>query len=116
MEKDVKPTRKEWSFKLDDALWAYRTAYKSPIGMSPYKLVFEKACHLPLQLEHKSYLVLKELSMCIDVAGNRSKLQLYKLEEVRDQAYENAKIYTERTKRWHDNRISQRDIVAVQKF
>nr|GEW25712.1 reverse transcriptase domain-containing protein [Tanacetum cinerariifolium] len=59
IERIVDENRASWSDKLDDALWAFRTAYKTPIGCTPYKLVYGKACHLPIELEHKSYWALK---------------------------------------------------------
>nr|GEZ15236.1 reverse transcriptase domain-containing protein [Tanacetum cinerariifolium] len=55
LERIVDENRASWSDKLDDALWAFRTAYKTPIGCTPYKLVYEKACHLSIELEHKSF-------------------------------------------------------------
>ncbi|GJZ43639.1 reverse transcriptase domain-containing protein [Tanacetum coccineum] len=95
--------------KLDDALWAFRTAFKTPTGCTPYKLVYRKACHLPIELKHKAYWALKHANFDLKSAGNHQKVQLNELNELRDQAYENSLIYKEKTKKIHDSKIKNRD-------
>nr|GEZ05012.1 DNA-directed DNA polymerase [Tanacetum cinerariifolium] len=97
-----------WSDKLDDAVWAFRTASKTRIGCTPYKLVYEKACHLLIELEHKAYWALKHANFDLKTADDHIKVQLNELNEHRDQAYENSLIYKEKTKRIHDSKIKDR--------
>nr|GEY04489.1 reverse transcriptase domain-containing protein [Tanacetum cinerariifolium] len=101
----VGENRASWSKKLDDALWAFRTSYKTPIGCTPYKLVYGKSCHLPIELEHKAYWALKQVNFDLKTTGDHQKLQLNKLNELRDQAYNNSLIYKEKTKKNHDSKI-----------
>ncbi|GKA08940.1 reverse transcriptase domain-containing protein, partial [Tanacetum coccineum] len=88
LERTVGENRASWSDKLDDALWAFRTAYKDCNGCTPYKLVLRD-----------------EKGM---TAGDHRKLQLNELSELRDQAYENSLIYKEKTKKLHDSKIKNR--------
>ncbi|GJY03380.1 reverse transcriptase domain-containing protein [Tanacetum coccineum] len=108
LERTVGENRASWSDKLDEALWAFRTAFKTPIGCTPYKLVYGKSCHLPIELEHKAYWALKHANFDLKTAGDHRKLQLNELNELRDQAYENSLIYKERTKKLHDSKIKNR--------
>ncbi|GJR98998.1 reverse transcriptase domain-containing protein [Tanacetum coccineum] len=108
LERMVGENRASWSDKLDDALWAFLTAFKTSIGCTPYKLVYGKSCHLPIELEHRAYWALKHANFDLKIAGDHQKLQLNELNELRDQAYENSLIYKERTKKLHDSKIKNR--------
>nr|GEY84953.1 reverse transcriptase domain-containing protein [Tanacetum cinerariifolium] len=83
LERTIGQNHASWSDKLEDAQWAFRTSYKTPIGCTPYKLVYGKACHLPMKLEHKAYWALKQTNFNLTVAGDHRKIQLNKLNELR---------------------------------
>ncbi|GKD29357.1 reverse transcriptase domain-containing protein [Tanacetum coccineum] len=108
LKKTVGKNCASWSNKLDDALWAFCTAHKTPIGCTPYKLVYGKACHLSIKLEHKTYWALKHANFDLETASHHPKVQLNELNELRDHAYENSLIYKEKTKRIHDSKIKNR--------
>ncbi|GJY88735.1 reverse transcriptase domain-containing protein [Tanacetum coccineum] len=108
LERTVRENCASWFDKLDDALWAFRTAFKTPISCTPYKLVYGKSCHLPIELEHKAYWALKHANFDLKTAGDHRKLQLNELNELRDQAYENSLIYKEMTKKLYDSKIKNR--------
>nr|GFA29477.1 reverse transcriptase domain-containing protein [Tanacetum cinerariifolium] len=108
LERTMGENRTLWSDKLEDALWAFKTAFKTPVGCTPYWLVYRKACHLSPELEHKAFLALKHANFDLKTTGDHRKLQLNELSELRDQAYENSLIYKERTKKLHDEKIKNR--------
>nr|GFA77483.1 reverse transcriptase domain-containing protein [Tanacetum cinerariifolium] len=108
LERTVGENRALWSDKLEDALWTFRTTFKTPVGCTPNRLVYGKAFHLPLELEHKAFWALKHANFDLKTAGDHRKLQLNELSELRDQAYENSIIYKERTKKLHDENIKNR--------
>ncbi|GJR46488.1 reverse transcriptase domain-containing protein [Tanacetum coccineum] len=91
---------KNWSKKLDDALWAFRTAYKTPTGCTPLRLVYGKAYHLPVEIEHKAYWALKQCNMDLTAATKNRFMELNEFMELRDGAYENTQIYKEKMKKW----------------
>ncbi|GKE39514.1 reverse transcriptase domain-containing protein, partial [Tanacetum coccineum] len=108
LEKTVKDNPAIWSRKLNDALWAFRTAYKTPTGTTPYKLIYGKNCHLPFEIEHHAYWALKNCNPDLIVAGEKRMFQLHELDKLRHQSYENSRLYKARTKVWHDRKLKIR--------
>jgi hypothetical protein len=109
LNKTIQKGDKDWSKKLDGDLWAYRTAFKTPIGMTPYQFVYGKACHLPVELEAKAYWAIKEMNLDLNATVVKRRIQISELEEMRSKAYENASIYKERIKRWYDKSLKKKE-------
>ncbi|XP_076894181.1 uncharacterized protein LOC143546385 [Bidens hawaiensis] len=98
-KKTVRLDLKDWSNKLNDALWAYRTAFKTPIGTTPYRLIIRKGCHLPIKLAHRALWAVMNINLDYECAGKQMKLNICQLEELRDEAYECAPAYKDKMRR-----------------
>ncbi|GJY42202.1 reverse transcriptase domain-containing protein [Tanacetum coccineum] len=105
LEKTIRNNRKDWSCKLDDALWAFPAAFKTPLGTTPFRIIYGNACHLPVELEHKAYRAIKNYNLDLMKAGANWFLQINELDKMRLDAYKSSISYKERTKRWHDKCI-----------
>ncbi|XP_062118719.1 uncharacterized protein LOC133832385 [Humulus lupulus] len=103
---------KDWSKRLDDSPWACRTAFKTPTGMSPYFLVFGKACHFPVELEHRVCWAAKKLNVDLYKDGENRLMELNELDEFHNEVYENVKIYKEKMKACHDKHILRKDFTT----
>ena len=110
--KTVNPSRKDWSLRLPEALWAYMTAYKTVIGMSPYRIIYGKHCHLPFEIQHMSYWAISQCHLCLDANNPLRKLQIMELEEIRREAYDNARISKERMRAIHDKMILRKEFAV----
>nr|GEX78775.1 reverse transcriptase domain-containing protein [Tanacetum cinerariifolium] len=105
LERLVVYNLKNWSERLEDALWAFRTTYKTPTGCTPFRLAYGKACHLHVEIEHGAYWALKQCNMNLTTVAKTHFMELNELMKLRDGSYENTRIYKKRTKKWHESRL-----------
>jgi hypothetical protein len=109
LDKIVNRFRSDWQTKINDALWAYRIAFKNPMGMYPYKMVYGNPCHLPVELEHKTRWDVKQLNFELKTAGEKRILDLHMLDEWRNEAYETTRLFKEKVKIWNHKKIKRRE-------
>ncbi|GJY55213.1 reverse transcriptase domain-containing protein [Tanacetum coccineum] len=107
LDKTVKDNPTIWS-RIDDTLWAFRTAFKTPTGTTPYKLVDGKNFHMPFKIEHRAYWALKNCNPVLITAGEKRMFQLHELDKFIYQAYEDSRLYKARTKVCHDRKLKMR--------
>ena len=83
--------------------------------MSPFRLIYDKPCHLPIELEHRAYSSIKKLNLSLDQAGKQRLLQLQELQELQNESYQNAKIYKAKNKAFHDKHINRKKFPVYDK-
>ncbi|GJU29267.1 reverse transcriptase domain-containing protein [Tanacetum coccineum] len=115
LKRSVRYNPKDWSEKLKTSFWAFRIAYKTPTGCTSFRMVYDKACHLPVEIEHKAYWALKQCNMDLTAAAKNRFMELNELMELRDGAYENTHIYKEKTKKWHDLKLRGKAQVKMER-
>jgi len=101
---------KDWANKLVGNLWAYRMTFKTPLGMFPFRVVFGKSCHFPVELEHRAIQAIKTFNFDLEVARAERRLQLSELEEIIVMVSENCRMHNERAKLFHNKHIHRKEL------
>ena len=104
----IRTDGRDWAAKLPDALWAYRTAFQTPIEMSPFRLIYCYPFHLPVELEHRAYWAIKKLNLSLDQDRKERLLQLQELQELQNESYQNVEIYKAKNKAFNDKHINRK--------
>ncbi|XP_021986772.1 uncharacterized protein LOC110883282 [Helianthus annuus] len=105
LKKTVGANRLDWAEKLDDTLWVFRTKYKTPTGSTSFRMIYRKACHLPVELEHGAYWALRSVNLDMSLAKSKRFHELHELEELRDHACEHTHDYKLRSKELYDRKL-----------
>ena len=100
--------QKDWNSRLPEAIWAYRTTWKTTTGFTPFELLYEKVAMLPIEFEYKTLRTTLELSIELLAAQRECLLDLNSLDEMRKAALENTKIIQKQRKQWHDSQINNK--------
>jgi hypothetical protein len=108
LQKTVNTSRKDWSMRINDSLW-HIALHPNPMGTTPYKMFYGKACHLPLELEHRAFWAIKKFNYDFKATGEKRLLDIQDLDELRCEAYESARLFKEKVKRWHDKKIQKKE-------
>jgi hypothetical protein len=102
--------------RLNDSLSDYRTAFKNPMGTTPYKMVYGKACHLPLELEHRAFWAIKKLNYDFKAAGEKRLLDIQALDELRMKLMNVLDILRRKSKDGMIERLKRRSLSKEIKF
>jgi hypothetical protein len=108
LQKTVNTSRKDWSMRINDSL-RHIALHPNPMGTTPYKMFYGKACHLPLELEHRAFWAIKKFNYDFKATGEKRLLDIQDLDELRCEAYESARLFKEKVKRWHDKKIQKKE-------
>ena len=111
--KTVSKNIKDWPEKLIDALWAYHTAFKKHLGMPPYTVIYRQPCHLPIELESRTWWAIRTLNFDLNVVSEKRRLSLNELGEIRRETYDNTRLSKDRANICHDRQMNRKVVFST---